>query len=93
MLEPIKPVGHSVISDDDIALDVVQNENWQYFIETVLKTCQTNNGGINNTFELKKYKTYKKFCLKHYNLSANISKFLRSNISVFNEYNKKFTSR
>ena len=22
---------HSVITDDDIALDVIQNENWQYF--------------------------------------------------------------
>ena len=59
MLEPIKPVRHSVITDDDIALDVIQNENWQYFIETILKTCQTNNGGINNTVELKNIKLIK----------------------------------
>ena len=53
VLEPIKPVRHGIITDDDIALDVIQNENWQYFIETILKTCQTNNRGINNTVELK----------------------------------------
>ena len=58
-LEPIKPVHHSVITDDDIALDVIQNENWQYFIVTILKTCQTNNGGINNTVELKDVKLIK----------------------------------
>ena len=35
-LEPIKPVCHSIITDDDIALKVIQNKNWQYFIETIL---------------------------------------------------------
>ena len=59
MLEPIKPVCHSVITDDDIALDVIQNENWKYFIETILKTWQTNNGGINNKVELKTIKLTK----------------------------------
>ena len=59
MLEPIKPVCHSVITDDDIALDVIQNENWKYFIETILKTWQTNNGGINNRVELKTIKLTK----------------------------------
>ena len=52
MLEPIKPVRHSIITDDEIAIDVIQNESWQYFFETILKICQTNNGGINHTFEL-----------------------------------------
>ena len=59
LLEPIKPVHHSVITDDDIALDVIQNESWQYFIETILKTRQTNNGGMNNTAELKDVKLIK----------------------------------
>ena len=59
MLEPIKPVRHSVITDDNIAVDAIQNENWQYFIETILKTCQTNSGGINNTVELKNIKFIK----------------------------------
>ena len=34
--EPIKPVRHTVFTDDELALKVIQNENWQYFIETVL---------------------------------------------------------
>ena len=59
MLEPIKPVRHSAITNDEIALDVIQNENWQYFIETILKPCQTNNRGINNTVELKNIKLIK----------------------------------
>ena len=52
IFEPIKPVRHSVISDDDLALEVIQNENWQYFIETILTACKTNNDGINNTVDL-----------------------------------------
>ena len=49
LLQPIKPVRHSIITDDHLALEVIQNENWQYFIETILTACKTNNGGINNT--------------------------------------------
>ena len=49
----MKPVCHSVITDDDLSLDVIQNNNCQYFIETVLTNCKTNNGGINNTSNLK----------------------------------------
>ena len=36
-----------------MALEVIQNENWQYFIETILTACKTNNDGINNTVDLK----------------------------------------
>ena len=53
ILEPIKPVCHSVITVHDLAFNVIQNRNWQYFIETILTACKTNNGGINNTIELK----------------------------------------
>ena len=59
MLERIKPVHHSVITDGDIVLDVIQNENWHYFIATILKTCQIKNGGIYNTVELKNIKLMK----------------------------------
>ena len=44
-----------MIADDGIALGVIQNENWQYFIETILTACKTNNGSINETVDLKKY--------------------------------------
>ena len=87
MLEPIKPVRHSVITDDDIALDVIQNENWQYFIETILKTCQTNNGGINNTVKLKNIKLIKNsaenitICKQTYqNFYYQISQYLTNTI-------------
>ena len=59
MLEPIKPVLHSIITDEDIPLDVIQNGNWKYFIETILKTWQTNNRGMNNRLELKTIKLMK----------------------------------
>ena len=72
MLEPIKPVRHSVITDDDIALDVIQNENWQYFIETILETYQNNNGRINNTVKLKNIKLIKN--------SVRISQYLKYTI-------------
>ena len=43
--EPTKPVRHSEIIDDDFALDIMQNKNWQYFIEKLLEICQSNNSG------------------------------------------------
>ena len=66
LLQPIKPFLHSVITDDDLALDINQNENWQYFLETILAACKTNNGDINNTIE--KYQLNKKFYREHHNL-------------------------
>ena len=43
--EPTKPIRHSVVVDDDTTLEILQNKNWQYFIERILKVCQSNNGG------------------------------------------------
>ena len=43
--EPTKPVHHSVVADDDTTLEILQNKNWQYFIERILEVCQSNNGG------------------------------------------------
>ena len=51
--QAIKPVHHGIITDNDLALEVIQNEDWELFIETILTACKTNNGGINKTINLK----------------------------------------
>ena len=33
IFEPIKPDCRSVITDDDLALEVIQNENWQHSLK------------------------------------------------------------
>ena len=33
------------MADDDTALEILQNQNWQYFMEKILEVCQSNNGG------------------------------------------------
>ena len=43
--ELTKPVRHSVVLNDETALEILQSKNWQYFIERILKVCQSNNGG------------------------------------------------
>ena len=53
IFELVKPVCHGVITDDGLEVEVIQNKNLQYFIKTILTTCKTNNGGINNTVDLK----------------------------------------
>ena len=40
-----KPVRHSVVLNDVTALEILQNKDWQYFIEIILEVCQSNNGG------------------------------------------------
>ena len=53
ILEPTKSVRHSIFTNNDLALEVIQNANWQYFIETTLTACKANNAGINNIIDLK----------------------------------------
>ena len=43
--EPAKPVRHNVVLNDKTALEILQNKDWQYFIERILDVCQSNNGG------------------------------------------------
>ena len=87
IFEPIKLVCHSVITDDDLALELIQNENWQYFIETILTACKTNNDGINNTVDLKNINLIKNsienitICKQTYlNFYNQISKYLINTI-------------
>ena len=42
--EPAKPVRHSVVLNDETALEILQNKDWQHFIERILEECQSNNG-------------------------------------------------
>ena len=38
-----KPVRHSKIANDDLALDIIPSQNLQYFIERILEACQSSN--------------------------------------------------
>ena len=37
--ELVKAVRHSKITQDDVAIEAIQNQNWQYFVETLLYSC------------------------------------------------------
>ena len=92
IFEPIKRVRHSVITDDDLVLEVIQNKNRQYFIETILIACKTNNGGMNNTVDLKNINLIKNSrenitickqkCLSFYN---QISRYLENTIKIYQQ--------
>ena len=80
-----------------MALEVIQNENWQYFIETILTACKTNNDGINNTVDLKNINLIKysieniTICKQTYfNFCNQISQYLESTIKILpaNERNE-----
>ena len=36
----IKVVKHSAVTDDYIAAEQIQNQNWQYFVEQVIEVCK-----------------------------------------------------
>ena len=42
---PIKKVKHSVVTEDYIATEKIQSQNWQYFVESVLEACRRKNSG------------------------------------------------
>ena len=92
IFEPIKLVCHSVITDDDLALELIQNENWQYFIETILTACKTNNDGINNTVDLKNINLIKNsienitICKQTYlNFYNQILQYLENKINIYQQ--------
>ena len=41
----VKKVKHSVATDDYIATEKIQSQNWQYFVESVLDACRANSVG------------------------------------------------
>ena len=78
IFELVKPVCHGVITDDGLELEVIQNKNLQYFIKTILTTCKTNNGGINNTVDLKDMNLMK-------NSIENITVYKQTYLSFLNQ--------
>ena len=84
LLQPIKPVRHSIITDNDLALEVIQNENWQYFIETILTACKTSNG-VNNTINLKNINLIK-------NLIEKITIFKQTYLNFYNQISQYLTN-
>ena len=69
-----KPVRHNTITDDRIAFDRIQNQNWQYLIESILDTCKSNNSG--EAIEIKKLKIVENSVEKITICKESISKFL-----------------
>ena len=39
--QPIILIKHSKVTDDYIAAEEIQNQNWQYFIERVIEVCKS----------------------------------------------------
>ena len=76
--------------NDETALEILQNKDWQYFIERILEACQSNNGGefakLVNTKELQiiensleKLTICKSLTTKFYNqMSENLAEALRN---------------
>ena len=60
-----------------MAPEVIQNENWQYFTESILTACKTNNGGI-NTVDLKNINLIK-------NSTENITIFKQTYLNFYNQ--------
>ena len=42
---PSKTVRHSKIANDDVALEIIQSQNWQYFIGRIFDVCKSSNIG------------------------------------------------
>ena len=41
MSQPTIKIKHSKVTDDYIAAEEIQNQNWQYFIERVIEVCKS----------------------------------------------------
>ena len=37
---PLKKVKYSIVTEDYIAIEKIQGQNWQYFVESVLDACR-----------------------------------------------------
>ena len=39
--EPLIKIRHSVVTDNYLAVEEIQNQNWQYFIERIIEVCKS----------------------------------------------------
>ena len=39
--EPFIKIRHSVVTDNYLAVEEIQNQNWQYFIERIIEVCKS----------------------------------------------------
>ena len=54
-----KPVSHTSTSNDDLAIEIIQSQNWQYFIERILEACLSSNISNNRSFKREEFKIIK----------------------------------
>ena len=45
MRQPTTKIKHSKVTDDYIAAEEIQNQNWQYFTERVIEVCKSRETG------------------------------------------------
>ena len=43
--EPRIKIRHSLVTDNYLAAEEIQNQNWQYFIERVIEVCKSKEAG------------------------------------------------
>ena len=71
--------------NDETALEILQNKNWQYFTERILEVCQLNNGGgLNQLVNTKKVKIIENSVENHTickQLYANFYNQIASNLA------------
>ena len=93
-LAPLK-IRHSIIANDDFALNVVQSHNWQYFIETLLHISnnETNLDDYNleNDEEFDRYSIIQK-TLDNLKYCRNLYEGVFNDVSYFFHKKKSRTS-
>ena len=79
--EPLIKIRHSVATDNYLAAEEIQNQNWQYFIERVIEVCKSKEAGStirptedfllttveNVTFAKKAYQTFYNVVARNFN--------------------------
>ena len=43
--KPLLKIRHSVVTDNYLTAEEIQNQNWQYFIERVIEVCKSKEAG------------------------------------------------
>ena len=91
--EPLIKIRHSLVTDNYLVAEEIQNQNWQYFIERVIEVCKSKEAGStikpteyfllttleNVTISKKAYETFYNVVARSFNLTIQKYRLMNKN--------------
>ena len=80
--KPLIGIRHSLVTDNYLAAEQSQNQNWKYFIERVIEVCKSK--GIGSTIQLAE--EFLLSTVENVTLSKKVYDMVYNTVAIFNNF-------